>query len=153
MRGTGMTERGPDSAGLAVYTEPVSDDMHKLSLYSGEHAVDWPALLAGLREEFSAHSAIAINGNHAVLTSAVDPDRAGISFGADYMLYLEAAAGYFTIHGSNLTFPVKYLSLSRHITSRIMVAHIGQTSKCPAREGNSLLYIKGIAIKGKRPNL
>ncbi|HUE11360.1 MAG TPA: class II glutamine amidotransferase, partial [Steroidobacteraceae bacterium] len=72
---TGMTERGPDSAGLAVYTEPVSDDMHKLSLYSGEHAVDWPALLAGLREEFSAHSAIAINGNHAVLTSAVDPDR------------------------------------------------------------------------------
>jgi methylamine---glutamate N-methyltransferase subunit A len=72
---TGMTERGPDSAGLAVYTEPVSDDMHKLSLYSGEHAVDWTALLAGLRQEFSANSAIAINGNHAVLTSAADPDR------------------------------------------------------------------------------
>ena len=64
---TGMTERGPDSAGLAVYTEPVSDEMHKLSLYSGEHAVDWPALLAGLRGEFSAHSAIAVNGNHAVI--------------------------------------------------------------------------------------
>jgi methylamine---glutamate N-methyltransferase subunit A len=35
-----MTERGPDSAGLAVYTAPVSDRKHKLSLYSGEHAVD-----------------------------------------------------------------------------------------------------------------
>jgi glutamate synthase domain-containing protein 1 len=32
----GMTERGPDSAGLAVYTAPVSDRQHKLSLYSGE---------------------------------------------------------------------------------------------------------------------
>ena len=42
----GMTERGPDSAGLAVYTTPVSDRHHKLSLYSGENAVDWPELLA-----------------------------------------------------------------------------------------------------------
>ncbi len=42
---TGMTERGPDSAGLAVYTTPVSEDQRKLSLYSGEHAVDWSELL------------------------------------------------------------------------------------------------------------
>ena len=43
---TGMTERGPDSAGLAVYTTPVSEGLRKLSLYSGEHAVDWSELLA-----------------------------------------------------------------------------------------------------------
>ena len=36
----GMTERGPDSAGLAVYTAPVSERQCKLSLYCGEHAVD-----------------------------------------------------------------------------------------------------------------
>src|ERR1700692_3735907 len=42
----GMTERGPDSAGLAVYTTPVSKRHHKLSLYSGESAVDWSELLA-----------------------------------------------------------------------------------------------------------
>jgi amidophosphoribosyltransferase len=46
---TGMTERGPDSAGLAVYTMPVSEDRRKLSLYSGEHAVDWSELLAQVR--------------------------------------------------------------------------------------------------------
>jgi glutamate synthase domain-containing protein 1 len=45
----GMTERGPDSAGLAVYTAPVSDRQHKLSLYSGEHAVDFRRLLQDLR--------------------------------------------------------------------------------------------------------
>jgi len=31
----GMTERGPDSAGLAVFTEPVADGVRKISLYSG----------------------------------------------------------------------------------------------------------------------
>src|ERR1700728_2013633 len=48
----GMTERGPDSAGLAVYTAPVSDRHHKLSLYSGENAVDWSQLLARIAAEF-----------------------------------------------------------------------------------------------------
>ncbi len=32
----GMTERGPDSAGLAVFTEPVAASKHKLSLYAGD---------------------------------------------------------------------------------------------------------------------
>lgn len=36
----GMTERGPDSAGLAVFTEPAADSMYKLSLYAGSHAVN-----------------------------------------------------------------------------------------------------------------
>jgi amidophosphoribosyltransferase len=71
----GMTERGPDSAGLAVYTAPVSDGQHKLSLYSGEHAVDWRRLAGDLREEFKHDADIAIHGNHAVLTTAADPDQ------------------------------------------------------------------------------
>jgi amidophosphoribosyltransferase len=69
----GMTERGPDSAGLAVYTEPVPEGEHKLSLYSGAHAVDWPGLLAALKEELTHAQSIAINGNHAVLTTRAEP--------------------------------------------------------------------------------
>ncbi|HEY1314901.1 MAG TPA: class II glutamine amidotransferase [Steroidobacteraceae bacterium] len=71
----GMTERGPDSAGLAVYTAPVSERQHKLSLYSGEHAVDWPDLLDKISSEFAQASEIAAHGNHAVLTSAADADE------------------------------------------------------------------------------
>jgi glutamate synthase domain-containing protein 1 len=71
----GMTERGPDSAGLAVYTEPVSGRQHKLSLYSGAHAIDWLELLEAIRGEFADHQQIEIHGNHAVLTTAADPDR------------------------------------------------------------------------------
>ena len=71
----GMTERGPDSAGLAVYTEPVSNRRHKLSLYSGENAVDWPELLRNIAAEFAHAHEIAAHGNHAVLTTAADPDQ------------------------------------------------------------------------------
>ena len=70
----GMTERGPDSAGLAVYTKPVSDRHHKLSLYSGADAVDWSELLGRVAAEFPHAHEIATQGNHAVLTSAADPD-------------------------------------------------------------------------------
>jgi len=69
----GMTERGPDSAGLAVYTAPVSAECHKLSLYSGENAVDWTHLLARIAADFSEAQEISGHGNHAVLTSATDP--------------------------------------------------------------------------------
>ena len=71
----GMTDRGPDSAGLAVYTTPVSERHHKLSLYSGETAVDWSELLERIAADFSHAHEIATHGNHAVLTSAADPDR------------------------------------------------------------------------------
>jgi glutamate synthase domain-containing protein 1 len=70
----GMTERGPDSAGLAVYTAPVSDRHHKLSLYSGETMVDWSELLARIAADFAHAHEISGNGNHAVLTSGADPD-------------------------------------------------------------------------------
>jgi amidophosphoribosyltransferase len=71
----GMTERGPDSAGLAVYTSPVSERHHKISLYSGAHAVDWSELLARIAAEFAHAHEIATHGNHAVLTSGADPDQ------------------------------------------------------------------------------
>jgi methylamine---glutamate N-methyltransferase subunit A len=72
---TGMTERGPDSAGLAVYTMPVSEGRRKLSLYSGEHAVDWSELLERVRHAFAEAHEIATHGNQAVLTTATDADQ------------------------------------------------------------------------------
>lgn len=70
----GMSERGPDSAGLAVYTAPVPDAQHKLSLYSGERAVDWGRLLQDLRGEFGHAQDAAVHANHAVLITSADPD-------------------------------------------------------------------------------
>jgi methylamine---glutamate N-methyltransferase subunit A len=71
---TGMTERGPDSAGLAVYTAPVPASQHKISLYSGARQIDWPELLKQLAA-LGGEMKIDLHTNQAVLTSTADPDR------------------------------------------------------------------------------
>jgi len=70
----GMTERGPDSAGLAVFTQPVLDSQYKLSLYAGEHNVDWDAFLAALTAAMAGSPELRRAANHAVLTTAAAPD-------------------------------------------------------------------------------
>lgn len=75
----GMTERGPDSAGLAVFSDAVDNSLRKLSLYSGltsEGAkFDWSAMVATLNAAMPAAQAVAHpTGNHAILTVAIDPD-------------------------------------------------------------------------------
>lgn len=72
---TGMTERGPDSAGLAVYTAPAPDRQHKLSLYGGGRTMDWSDVLTRVCEEFTERHEIAIHGNQAVLTTAADANQ------------------------------------------------------------------------------
>jgi amidophosphoribosyltransferase len=69
----GMTERGPDSAGLAVFTQPVAGSLHKLSLYAGKHDVDWSAFLAVLTSALPGQHELKHATNHAVLTTSVDP--------------------------------------------------------------------------------
>ena len=77
----GMTDRGPDSAGLAVFTEPVASPGHKLSLYvppladaDGEAiGFDWPALLAALRSGVPHEHHFSVVASHAVLTTVAEP--------------------------------------------------------------------------------
>ena len=74
----GMTERGPDSAGLAVFTEPLAENMRKISLYSGmyEESADfnWLGLGHELKEHLGIDATIAPQGNHAILTASIAPE-------------------------------------------------------------------------------
>ena len=70
----GMTERGPDSAGLAVFTQAVGEGQYKLSLYAGDHEVDWHALLRELRGALDGEHTVKVQVNHAVLTTNASPD-------------------------------------------------------------------------------
>jgi amidophosphoribosyltransferase len=81
----GMTERGPDSAGLAVFTDPLDETERKLSIYSGltdEGAqYDWAKLVGALNEALNLSARLAVKGgNHAVITfdGAADPVKAWI---------------------------------------------------------------------------
>ena len=68
----GMTERGPDSAGLAVFTQPLPEGQRKISVYSGltpEGAgYDWPGLVGALNEALKVEAKIVVKGNQAVIT-------------------------------------------------------------------------------------
>jgi amidophosphoribosyltransferase len=74
----GMTERGPDSAGLAVFTNPLPEAKRKISVYSGltESGADfnWQGLVHDLKAHLGAAVELEAKGNHAILTMAIDPE-------------------------------------------------------------------------------
>ncbi|MFK4448459.1 glutamate synthase domain-containing protein 1 [Caballeronia udeis] len=74
----GMTERGPDSAGLAVFGEPLDAARRKLSLYSGftpeGDRFDWSGLTAALNGAMNVGARVEAQGNHAILTLQGDPE-------------------------------------------------------------------------------
>lgn len=71
----GMSDRGPDSAGLAVFTATLPDPYRKYSLYSGGKAFDWSDLLQTYETTFQTKPEVHPNGNQAVLIADQTPDR------------------------------------------------------------------------------
>src|SRR4051812_9659031 len=69
-----MSDRGPDSAGVAVYRDPAPSGASKLTLFSTDPLVDWWALCAELEAEFGGSPTPSPRANHAVVT--VDADAA-----------------------------------------------------------------------------
>ncbi|ANQ86175.1 glutamine amidotransferase [Azoarcus olearius] len=74
----GMTERGPDSAGLAVFTAPLPAGRRKISVFAGylEDAdrYDWQALVDALNRDLDAHAEVAARGRHAIVSFAIAAD-------------------------------------------------------------------------------
>lgn len=71
----GMTSRGPDSAGVAIFGAPPAGAAHKLSLFWGEGAADWKRLSQELAAEFEGKHRFAETGQHAVLTTPAPPEE------------------------------------------------------------------------------
>ena len=80
----GMTSRGPDSAGVAIFGEPVKGETSKLSLFWGDGAADWKTLARDFATAFPGKSTFAETRRHAVLRTAAAPD--------DVKLWLAKAA-------------------------------------------------------------
>lgn len=71
----GMTERGPDSAGLAVFTEELPGTQRKYSLYAPDWEYDWAGFETLFINKFGSGASMAIKGNHAVLTCSEPADK------------------------------------------------------------------------------
>lgn len=71
----GMTERGPESAGLAVFTNGAKNNELKYSLFAPTADINY---WAGLEEDFGNHLGskvrLGVNGRHAILYSHLEPE-------------------------------------------------------------------------------
>jgi len=65
-----MSDRGPDSAGIALYRDPVPDTSCKLTLYANG-SYDWSALQREMAAELAAEVKLEIHASHAVVVSSV----------------------------------------------------------------------------------
>jgi amidophosphoribosyltransferase len=68
----GMTERGPDSSGMAVFTDPVASESRKLSVYCAQPGFDWRQMQEAL-SGLIGNADFEINENHCIITVGADP--------------------------------------------------------------------------------
>jgi amidophosphoribosyltransferase len=71
----GMTERGPESAGLAVFTEAVGAGRRKFSVYSGTAIAPWTDFAQAAMRALGPDTAVNARENHAVLETAASPTQ------------------------------------------------------------------------------
>lgn len=69
-----MGDRGPDSAGLAVF-QPTTQPQRRFSLYASRYNYEWSALVDRFRAELDAQAAIEPVEKHAVLKTCDEPDH------------------------------------------------------------------------------
>jgi methylamine---glutamate N-methyltransferase subunit A len=67
-----MNDRGPDSAGIAVYRDPVAVGSSKVTLFSTDPLQDWDALCEELRLAFGGCSLAGVRSSHAVVVADAD---------------------------------------------------------------------------------
>ncbi|HEY4828924.1 MAG TPA: hypothetical protein VIH85_19275 [Solirubrobacteraceae bacterium] len=73
-----LSDRGPDSAGVAFYRDPAPPGWCKVSLHSPSPTPEWEALTAELEVEFGEASPPEVRATHAVFTIAAEAEDAEI---------------------------------------------------------------------------
>jgi len=71
-----MSSRGPDSAGVAVYRDPVPSGSSKLTLFSPDPHEHWGSLMDELKDAFGDCEEPSIRASHAVLVVGAEPAAA-----------------------------------------------------------------------------
>jgi glutamate synthase domain-containing protein 1 len=67
-----MSDRGPDSSGVAVYRDPAPSGSSKLTLYSFDPEMSWDALCGELAAAFGGAHEAGVRANHAVIVVEAD---------------------------------------------------------------------------------
>jgi methylamine---glutamate N-methyltransferase subunit A len=71
-----MSDRGPDSAGVAVYRDPAPTGLSKLTLFSTDTLQDWEALGSELGQAFGDSAEPEVRSSHAVFVVEAEANDA-----------------------------------------------------------------------------
>ena len=71
-----LTDRGPDSAGVAVYRDPVGEGRVKLSVFHPDPGFDWDGLSNTLRDGLGVKVEVRPHGSHRVVVTDAEADAA-----------------------------------------------------------------------------
>ena len=69
-----MTNRGPDSAGVAIYRNPVKKNETKFSLAHDDAGYDWKKVDSGLEQALKCEATVKKIGNHCILVTTAKED-------------------------------------------------------------------------------
>jgi methylamine---glutamate N-methyltransferase subunit A len=69
----GMSERGPESAGLAVFTQPVAGQRRKFSVYDGGGTCQWDEFARAAERDLGGDASVVVQANHAIIETSVEP--------------------------------------------------------------------------------
>jgi glutamate synthase domain-containing protein 1 len=87
-----MDDRGPDSAGVAIYRDPAPDGCTKLTLYSAEPGFDWTAVGGEVLDVRARHAVVVVEGDPDEVEAAVRDRAPGVrvmSAGRSIEIYKE----------------------------------------------------------------
>ncbi len=70
-----MGDRGPDSAGLAVFQPAAAPAARRFNLFANEPHYEWSALADRFRDDRDRHASVAPLAKHAVLKTSDEPDQ------------------------------------------------------------------------------
>jgi glutamate synthase domain-containing protein 1 len=71
-----MNDRGPDSAGVAIYRDPAPSGASKLTLFSSDPLQDWDAVAAELGQAFGGSPTPEVRASHAVMVVEAEAPEA-----------------------------------------------------------------------------
>ncbi len=115
-----MSQRGPDSAGFAIYRNPASVSSIKVVLQSSDPAFDWGALVTELKASLDPDLTFTPIHNHCLMLIAAD----------EAALNRELLHSLTGLQGERSSCPVSIVSIGRHIEIYKEVGSPQEVAEC-----------------------
>ncbi len=143
-----MTDRGPDSAGVALYRRPVPEGQLKVSLFDPDPDPDWPALRDDLDAAFGCAPEFEVRGTHGVFTVAGEAEavRAHLAAGRPDLRLMSAGTTIEIFKEKGLPASVIEKFDLTHVAASHAIGHTRMATESAVTTGHSHPFSTGLDL-------